>query len=250
MGLTSSLVSYWKLDEASGDAIDSHGSNNLTDNATVGAAAGKINGARDFEEANSEYFRIASNSSLQTGDIDFTLTCWVKFESIGNFRRLISKFGNDATLNEYVLGLDNPGDKFAFALQESGGAIKSVTANTFGAVSMATWYFLAAWYDKTNDRLNISVNDGAVDQTSSVGPPAATTAAFNLGCLFTGFDLFAIQFHDGLLDEVAFWKRLLTAGEITQLYNAGAGLTYPLGDNPIGRVLTNYQAAAQFASRF
>ena len=32
---------------------------------------------------------------------------------------------------------------------------------------------------------------------------------------------------DGLIDEVGFWKRTLTSGERTQLYNSGNGLAYP-----------------------
>ena len=31
----------------------------------------------------------------------------------------------------------------------------------------------------------------------------------------------------GKLDEVGIWIRELTAGEVTQLYNSGAGLSYP-----------------------
>ena len=39
-GLRTSLISYWNLNEESGNAIDQHGSNDLTDNNTVTAAQG------------------------------------------------------------------------------------------------------------------------------------------------------------------------------------------------------------------
>ena len=32
---------------------------------------------------------------------------------------------------------------------------------------------------------------------------------------------------DGIIDEVGIWARSLSDAEVTQLYNAGAGLTYP-----------------------
>ena len=35
-----SLVSYWDMNEDSGNALDSHGSNELTDNNTVGTEPG------------------------------------------------------------------------------------------------------------------------------------------------------------------------------------------------------------------
>jgi len=244
-----SLVSYWKLDEASGDAIDAHGTNNLTDNASVGAGTGKINGARDFEDTNSQYFRKASNSSLQTGDIDFTFTAWVNFESLSVIHRIVSKFGNTAATNEFVLGWDVVSSRFQFAIQENGGSIKVAQADNFGAISTATWYFVAAWYDHTNDTANISINDGTPNQTTSVLGPAATDAGFNMGCLFTAVDTVPIQFMDGLIDEAGFWKRLLTAGEITRLYNGGSGLAYPF-DPIVGKILSNYQPAAQRASRY
>ena len=38
----------------------------------------------------------------------------------------------------------------------------------------------------------------------------------------------AAYYHDGLIDEVGVWSRLLTADEKTALYNSGSGLAYPL----------------------
>ena len=33
---------------------------------------------------------------------------------------------------------------------------------------------------------------------------------------------------NGIIDEVGFWNRELTSSEVTDLYNSGAGLAYPL----------------------
>ena len=45
-GLLDKLVSYWKLDEASGDAVDSVGTNTLTAHNAPGTATGVVNGLR------------------------------------------------------------------------------------------------------------------------------------------------------------------------------------------------------------
>jgi len=37
----------------------------------------------------------------------------------------------------------------------------------------------------------------------------------------------ALVIFDGNIDEVGIWDRILTTDEITELYNAGAGLAYP-----------------------
>src|SRR5262252_1520277 len=72
------LISYWKLDEVSGSRVDTKGTNTLTDNNTVTSTTGIINNAASFAAASSEYLSLASNATVQTGDIDFTITAWVK----------------------------------------------------------------------------------------------------------------------------------------------------------------------------
>ena len=78
---TTNLEAWWKLDEESGTRDDAHGSNDLSDNNTVGFTAGKYSNAASFILANSEYLSIGDNNSLSTGDIDFTLGCWVEIAS-------------------------------------------------------------------------------------------------------------------------------------------------------------------------
>ena len=79
--LLTNLVSYWTLDEASGTRADSHGTNHLTPtNAPVGAT-GKIGNGCDFESSSAQYLSCASNPTLQTGDVDFTIAAWVYVEN-------------------------------------------------------------------------------------------------------------------------------------------------------------------------
>src|SRR5262245_58597574 len=115
MSLLDSLVSYWKLDEASGNALDAHGSNNLTEGGTggVGTATGKINGGRDFESADSDIFTLADNADLSTGEIDFSFSLWYKPESQSATHSLICK-GTTVTnvASEYAIYLSN--NKFTF----------------------------------------------------------------------------------------------------------------------------------------
>ena len=87
-------------------------------------------------------------------------------------------------------------------------------------LSSNTWYYVVAWHDSVGNQVGISVNDSVPD-----------TAAFTFGS-FDDVGTFAIgkesvNYFGGTIDEVGFWKRTLTSGERTQLYNAGAGLAYP-----------------------
>jgi len=48
----------------------------------------------------------------------------------------------------------------------------------------------------------------------------------------TEFQIGSIEnssYWSGLIDEIGIWSRVLTADEITALYNEGTGITYPFG---------------------
>ena len=218
MSVITSLVAYWSLDEASGDAIDAHGANDMTDTGTVGAASGKVSGARDFERDNGEYFVIADNADLSTGDIDFSIAVWVNIESTGIGSTIFAKWIGSG--REWVLELDESvGNKFSLVVY-SGASFGSVTATTFGSVSTGTWYFVTAWHDSVNNQLGIAVNAGSADTAAwSNGVQDGTSDIYIAGDITT-------TRWDGLIDELGFWKKVLTSGERTWLYNSGAGRSY------------------------
>ncbi len=217
--LLSNLISYWALDESSGGASDSYGSNSLAQNGTVGNATGKIKGARSFSSGN--YLSIASNSTLQTGNIDFSLAAWVKFNSFGADRAIVAKWNSFTTNRDYVLKYSNSDGNFIFQVSPDGSTFQKAVWNQ--SVSTGTWYFVAGGHNAAADELWISI-DGAtpVVQSHSAGVQA-TGAAFTLGSTVAGNEN-----HDGLIDEAGFWKRDVRS-DLTQLYHAGNGLGFPFG---------------------
>ena len=70
MALTDNLISAWELSEASGNAIDSHGSNDLTDNGSVGTGTGLVYGTARHFDGSDDGFNIIDNTDLSVGDID------------------------------------------------------------------------------------------------------------------------------------------------------------------------------------
>lgn len=222
MALIDNLISYWKLDESSGDAVDAHGSNTLTEHGTggVGSAAGIINNARDFESADSDYFDHTDNADLSTGDIDFTFQAWVKLESKTSDWVVLAKW-EFGTNKEYRLGYDSLNDWFDWRVRDASGNEGLCHAAT--GVSAATWYHIIVWHDSVNNEVGIAINAGTAVTSSYSFGCQDSTAAFRLGSEEGG----AADFYDGLIDEVGFWKRVLTSGERTSLYNGGAGFAYP-----------------------
>lgn len=223
MALTDSLVSYWKLDEASGNALDAHGSNDLTDNNTVGSGTGKINNARDFEADNSEYFSHAHNSDFSVaGGISFTWAAWINAENLDTTQTVLCKYDNTFEGSDYVLWYVSGIAKFQWIVYDGVGGQTDMTDDGHFGPSTGTWYHIVAWYDADVDEIGIAINAEAAWTAAASSGPAGTSSAFNMGRLVDiGFD------WDGRIDEVGFWKRVLTSTERTQLYNGGAGLAYP-----------------------
>lgn len=224
-GLNVGLVASWKLGEASGTRSDSVGSNHLTDNNTVTQAAGKIGNAAQFTIANSEYLSVADNLDLSTGDIDFTIALWVYLDAKATSQILVGKLDATAGNKEYQVFYDQSIDRFRFSVATPTDVDVLVSASTFGSPTAATWYLIIAWHDATANTINISVNNGATDSAATGGAlQASGTAEFDLGRRsFSGSNLY----FGGRLDAVDIWKRLLTAGEKTELWNSSVGREHP-----------------------
>jgi hypothetical protein len=222
MAVIDSLIAYWPLDESSGDAIDAHGNNDLTDTNTVGATTGKVGGCRDFELGNAELFTIADNTDLSTGDIDFSVAAWVNLESKATTQAIMAR-GDNGNNPEYVLQYEAGSDRFRFYVCSGAGFanVTIVTANNLGAVSTSTWYYVVAWHDSVGNTINIQVNDGTADTAAYSAGSYDSALWFGLGC-----EGFGPATFDGLMDEAAFWKKCLSAGERTFLYNSGNGRSY------------------------
>lgn len=219
---TTNLVAWWSLDETSGTRADSHGSNDLTDNNTVLYGTGVQGNAGDFELSTSEYLSIADNTDLSTGNIDFTICAWVKAESLGANAAIISKQDTGTPDREYLIGYANGSSRFYITVSSDGSATTIEEADNLGAPSTGTWYFIVAWHDAVNDTLNIQVNNGTVDSQAYASGVHDSAADFNIGANNEGGNLY----WDGLIDEVAFFKAVLTSEERTWLYNGGNGRVY------------------------
>lgn len=221
--LLTGLCGWWELSEASGARADSTANNlDLTDNATVTQAVGVggAGNAAQFTAANSEYLERASEAALVTGDVDFTLAVWVYLDSKSANMYALQKAGNDG-IYEYVIDYLNTTDRFRF-WSYVGGNEPTVSANDFGTVSTGAWYLVIAWNDQTSDTVNICVNNGTVTSAAKGSNTFTTsTKPFRIGSGVTA------AYWNGRIAKAGLWTKILSAGERTELYNAGSGATYP-----------------------
>ena len=230
--LLTGLISYWNLDEASGDAVDAHGSNDLTNVSSATYGAAKINNGVILNGSD-QYLTIAdgAQSGLDiTGNL--TLAFWINFSSYNGSTGYMPLGKADfvaADTRAYYIEFNISGsNKFDF---EAGDGSSSVRQGVSWSPSTGVWYHLAVVYTTAAGSVKFYV-DGVQQGATQTGFPtsiANTSAAFQIGA---GLDGAQSYFINGMIDEVGVWARALSGAEITALYNSGAGLAYPFGDAP------------------
>jgi hypothetical protein len=224
--LTDNIAAYWKFDEGSGTtAADAVGGNDGTLTGSPSwTTSGLVNDAITYN-GSSQYTKTSSGLSVSSA---FTVALWV------NPSVTLSSSG-DYGIFEYGTA---SASKIAIELNASGGSARLLTpdlSNTsyyadssyVGVTSFNanTWYFIVLIYDGSTKKLYAN---GATDSHMGV----SATGTIGSGTQFmVGGDQHgssgAAHYFPGTIDEVGIWSRALTATEISQLYNSGAGLQYP-----------------------
>lgn len=232
--LKTNLISCWPLNEFSSAAgavtrYDAHGSNDLTDNNTTPSAAGLFNRGADFEKANSEYLSIADNASLSITGAQ-TWSCWFKAESITDLDPIFSKWVETGAQRTHALTFDV--GKIRWLASGDGATFVDVIGGT--TLSAGTWYHVVVTFTPST-KVEAFIN-GVSDGSDTASIPATlfnSTAPFYIGRAnpFGSGD----RYFDGVVQSVCVWNRVLTGAEITELYNAGEGMTYGIDvDLPSG----------------
>jgi hypothetical protein len=209
--LLTDLVAYWKLDETSGTRFDSVGTNNLADNGGVGSTIGiQGNAATGFGA--STFLSNTSDITQITGD--WTLALWFRTGAdVNTNQSLVSRF--DTVPYDYLVYVQS--NTFRFLAYDPSATLIDLP------VSPNTTYLGFAWHDATAGKIYVQLNDG-VATSDTVG--VINTSAGNTFRVGQRGDT-SLPWLGDWIDEIGIWGRVLTPAERTQLYNGGAGITYP-----------------------
>jgi len=199
--LNSGLKNYYKLDETSGDAIDSKSANNGRVSAGVSRGSGKISGGYSFD-GNSDYVVLPSKITLNSASYSF----WINISTISDDLLILA---DDAHSSRIFVGINNNlkmetntnGQEFDF----------------YNGFSTSTWYNVVLTRDNSTVRF---YRNGSLMGSSTIDGSDAITLS-QIG--FNG------RSFRGTIDEVGIWTRPLSQDEVTQLYNSGSGRSYPFG---------------------
>lgn len=200
------------MDESSGNAADSIGSNTATNVATATFGAAKINNGATLN-GSSQYFTFATTPA--TGANVFSVSAWIKATSLAADGCVVG-WGTAGT-NQGIT-MDIRSSKL-YADFYGSTSIAGVTT-----LSTGVYYFVTYTFDGTNIRLYLN---GVLEATSAGCSAGIVAANCTIGRAFwVGGNYF-----NGQIDEVGIWTKVLTQDEAARLYNAGRGNQYPFVEN-------------------
>jgi hypothetical protein len=211
MALTDNLVSYYKLDESSGNAADSVGSATLTNSNTT-YDTGKINNGAISNGTSSRLYGTlpVDPDNYNAG---FSISGWFYFNTNTNnqFALIIAE---SASWGSIIIGNDTSKLYYRFGTGVNPNGHLTSTATPTGS-----WNHIVITHAGTSDKMYLN---GSVIDSSTGGTLANNGTTLNL-LSNSGVNLFM----DGKIDEVGIWTKELTSTEVTELYNSGTGLQYP-----------------------
>ncbi len=223
MSIFDNLAGYWNLTEASGTRVDSSGNgNDLADvNTVTGTTGPGSHNASFFVAANREILTHANAASINCNNTAFTVAIWVKFTSFVDFMG-VAAHGLSGGLLAWEMHLNTTAaPQLTFEVYSDGTNGGGPQETTFGNISTGVWYLWIATVT-VGGLIGVSVNGGA-ENTEQRTTPFNTTSTFGVGFRQ---NLDSSNSFDGALFGFGLWKRVLTAGERTFLYNSGNGRTY------------------------
>jgi hypothetical protein len=234
----SGLVGWWKFDETSGtSASDSSGNGNTGTLSASNAAfaAGRINNGLSLTNVNantSGLVNIANPSNFAFDyNTPFTLAAWIYRTDSTVETDIMGKENPQSSWHGYSLWLDQD-SHCAGCLMDSFyssgmGGVSTVYTNA-GTVPNNTWTHVAETYDGSGNASGVTLYINGVSQALSgdtsgtINASLHVTQPFQVGGDGDGdgtADAGCCTFK-GKIDDARVYNRALSAGEVTQLYNA------------------------------
>ncbi len=211
--LTESPVGYWKLDDAAGVAVDS--SVNTNDGNYLNGVTQQVpgwllgNDAAEFDGLN-DLVQVPNDASLNPAAI--TVEAWIRPDSTtGLYDSPLMKTSSSNWTDGYGLYY-NSGNIVFFVNNWSSVSVAA-------PVALDQWQHVVGTYSQADGNLRLYINGTELDTLAYANPIVHSAGSLHIGQGIgsTGYT------WDGRLDEVAIYDAALTAGQVSDHYNAGLG---------------------------
>lgn len=222
------LTYYWKLDEATGARANAvAGGPSLAETGTVSARVVARGKAAVFTGVTGQFLSLASTSALARGDLSWTWSCWVQFDSVAVGQYVASQANDGGSGRDWYLSTTG-GPRLLIQFFNGSTQVGSATSSSAPLLVAGRRHHVVWYYSHERGKLGIVVDGNPADEVTVSGPPGSSGSAFRLGTLFVG----AVGIS-AATDGLGYWTRELTTAEIRELYSAGAAPDYPFDVLPL-----------------
>lgn len=222
LGLQTDLTGFWSFENTSWTDDTGNGTT-LTGTGSPTSVSGKVGNAVSLD-GSTQYLQATSNTNIVTGGGSFSWQLWINSTGTAANIPYLSKDNNAFGQREWTAGTrfvsSNVWSWLAFNTGTTGVACDSNVTISSG------WHHVVGTFNSSGNGMKIYV-DGS-DATSGTPTLSGTVQSTASAPLNFGFQpASTIINRASLIDQVGFWKgRVLSAGDVTALYNSGAGLSY------------------------
>ena len=169
-----------------------------------------------------EYIDCTNNAAFnQDFNTAFSVSTWVKFDTISLNMALVSKF--NPTPKGWQLRVNN--SKIGLFLKHATSAPNQILSNGTTIITTGQWYHLAATYDGSNTLQGMKLYVNGISEVVTGVPNSVTGTFQNTEPLLLG------QITNGNLASARMWKTELSAAEILEEYNSGEIKNLPVRAN-------------------
>lgn len=164
-----------------------------------------------------EFINCTNNSSFSFNDGNaFSFETWIKFDNLGGFRFIISKWlrATPTDIRGYYFGTN--GNKLTFSFFTSNSTL--IQAENTNILSISQWYHLACTYDGSSDANGIKLYINNIENSNVLVNSISGVSTNNLPLQIGGQDTF---YSSAQIAKARVWNVELSPAEVNTQYNGG-----------------------------
>ncbi|KKT28966.1 MAG: hypothetical protein UW15_C0023G0007, partial [Parcubacteria group bacterium GW2011_GWC1_44_10] len=223
--ITTGLVGHWKFDEGSG-TVASDSSGNVNNGALTSGptwTTGKVSGALSFDGVDARVSIPDRNIHEFNEGTNGTISFWFKLLSYPSSvdGHLVDKYDSSVGQGGYLYRItDTDGD----GVRDDFRAFIHGTTNCNGCgsnvnktnISLNQWYHAVSVIKTTSNSSELYIDGALISSTGNFFGAATSTQTLSIGGNEAASNVNAV------IDDARIYNRVLTAADITELYNLGS----------------------------